>query len=181
MEGLHNYINVRMKDLSMKFQNFLKMMNLSLLILFPLSWTFPLFEIGLIKEIDFDINVFGHKIPTLFGLEEITILTSVQSIWSDDKYLAILVAFFALFAPMFKIIGLALVQFGITAASIKGVVMFLGRLGMADIFLIALGCVLVKGIDIGQINITWGTYFFSFCVVLSLVVSNLTRVDPSND
>ena len=77
----------------------LKILNLSLLILFPVAWFSPLLKAGL-------------GLP-LFGLEEVSILSGLQALWGSDVYLALLVTFFALFAPYVKTIGLALLHFNL--------------------------------------------------------------------
>ena len=133
--------------------------NLILLILFPVSWFLPLFEVGLISEIKFEFKLFGQDLPAFVWPNRSDNLSSVQSIWADDPYLAILVTFFALVAPMLKTTALALMHFKLLSTRLKPVVLFLGKLAMADVFLIAFGCVMVKGLNLGQLNILWGTYF----------------------
>ena len=102
-------------------------------------------------------------------------ISGIQSLWGEDKYLALLVTFFALFAPMMKTIGLSLIQFELLSERAKPSVHFIGKLAMADVFIIAISCVVFKGIDIGKIEILLGTYLFSACVIFSLIVSSFTR------
>ena len=73
----------------------LRLATIALLVLFPLTWFAPLMRAGLLP---------------LFGLSEISVITGLQALWGTDPALALLVSFFALFAPMAKLIGLALVQ-----------------------------------------------------------------------
>ncbi|MDG1168662.1 MAG: paraquat-inducible protein A, partial [Sulfitobacter sp.] len=73
----------------------LKLLNLSLLILYPVAWAAPLMRAGLLP---------------LFSLNEISVLTGLQSLWATDIFLALMVTLFALFAPYVKTIGLALVH-----------------------------------------------------------------------
>jgi uncharacterized paraquat-inducible protein A len=139
----------------------LKYANLSLLILFPLAWFAPIMRAGL-------------GLP-LFGLSEISIMTGLQSLWETDIFLALLVSFFALFAPYMKTIGLALIHFRLLRRKVLPVLQILGKLAMADIFLIALYITVTKGIGIGRIEIAWGLYFFTGCILASLLFGILTE------
>lgn len=134
--------------------------NLSLLILFPVAWFAPLLRVGLLP---------------LFGLSEISVVTGLQSLWSTDPALALLVSFLALFAPYAKVIGLALIDFRLLSPRALPALRLLGRLAMADIFLIALYIVLAKGTGIGTIETAWGLWLFTGCVGLSLLLSQRHR------
>ena len=141
-----------------------KILNLALLVAFPIAWFAPLMRAGLLP---------------LFGLSEISIISGLQSLWDSDVYLALLVTFFALFAPFMKSLGLALVQFGLLSPAVKPALGILGKLAMADIFLIAVYITVSKGIGIGRIETAWGLYLFTGCIVLQLALgltqSNRTR------
>ena len=138
----------------------LRYFNLALLLLFPLSWFAPLLRAGLLP---------------LFGLNEISVISGVQSLWQSDIALALLVTFLAIFAPMMKTLGLALIHFGLLRRKTLPALEFLGKLAMADIFLIALYVVVVKGVGLATIEIAWGIYLFSGCVLASMVISHLTH------
>ncbi|MGB7263376.1 MAG: paraquat-inducible protein A [Albidovulum sp.] len=138
----------------------LRFANLSLLILLPLSWFAPLLRAGLLP---------------FFDLDEISVITGLQALWEKDVILALLVTFLAVFAPYMKTIGLALVQFRLASPRILGVLHVLGRLAMADIFLISLYIVLAKGIGMGRLETAWGLYLFSACILASLTISHLTE------
>lgn len=133
-----------------------KYLNLSLLILYPLAWYAPLMRAGLLP---------------LFALDEISVLTGLQSLWGSDIFLALMVTVFALFAPYLKTIGLALVHFDLLSPRTLPVLHVLGKLAMADIFLIALYITLSKGIGVGRIETAWGLYLFSGCILASLWIS----------
>lgn len=135
-------------------------LNLSLLILFPLSWFAPLVRAGVLP---------------LFGLSEISVLSGLRSLWQTDILLACLVALFAIVAPMAKTIALALIQTGRAPLRWLAPLTWLGRLAMADVFLIALYITLAKGIGIGRVETAWGLYLFSACVLLSLALSIWTK------
>lgn len=132
--------------------------NLSLLVLFPLSWFAPLMRAGLLP---------------FFDLSEISVISGLQTLWEKDVSLALLVTFFAIFAPYLKTIGLALMQFRLLSPRVAPALHVLGKLAMADIFLIALYIILVKGIGLARVETAWGLYLFTGCVLASLAVSIL--------
>jgi paraquat-inducible protein A len=137
----------------------LRYANLALLVLFPIAWFAPLMRAGLLP---------------LFGLSEISVISGLQSLWETDVFLALLVTVFALFAPYLKTIGLALVQFRLASPRIIPALHILGKLAMADVFLIALYIVLVKGVGMARIETAWGLYLFTFCILASLTISILS-------
>jgi len=133
-------------------------LNLALLVAFPLSWFAPVMRAGLLP---------------LFGLDEISIITGLQSLWETDATLALIVTFMAVFAPMLKLIGLALMQFGLLSDRLAPVLAWLGKLAMADIFLIALYIVVVKGVGLATVQVAWGLYLFTACVLGSVMLSGI--------
>ncbi|MEM6390734.1 MAG: paraquat-inducible protein A, partial [Pseudomonadota bacterium] len=52
---------------------------------------------------------------------------------------------------------------------------FLGKLAMADIFLIALYIVIAKGVGVGRVETAWGLYFFTACILASITIGQLTE------
>lgn len=110
----------------------------------------------------------------LFGLSEISVITGLQSLWESDVFLALLVTAFALFAPYLKTIGLGLLHFDLLSPRILPILAWLGKLAMADVFLIALYIVLTKGVGVGKIETAWGLYLFTACIVASITISALT-------
>ncbi len=140
--------------------NALKLANLALLVIFPISWAAPLLKAGLLP---------------LFGLSEISVLSGLRSLWETDVILALLVSFLALFAPYLKTIGLALVHFRLASPRLLPALAWLGKLAMADVFLIALYVVIVKGIGIGRVETAWGLYLFTGAILASIIISGLTK------
>jgi len=138
----------------------LQIANLSLLILFPVSWFAPLLRAGLLP---------------LFGLSEISVVSGLQALWGTDVALALIVTVLALFAPYLKTIGLALVHFGLLDSKVTPVLAWLGKLATADVFLIALYIVVAKGVGIGRVETAWGLYLFTACILASLLASGLTK------
>lgn len=137
----------------------LRLANLALLVLYPVAWFAPLLRAGFLP---------------LFGLSEISVITGLQSLWRTDVVLALVVTAFALFAPYLKTIGLALVQWRLLDTRALPVLTVLGKLAMADIFLIALYITLAKGISYARIEVAWGLYLFTFCILASLILGLLT-------
>jgi len=138
----------------------LRYANLTLLILFPIAWFAPLLRAGLLP---------------LFGLSEISVISGLQSLWDSDVFLALLVTFFALFAPYMKTIGLALIHFGLMRRKTLPALQILGKLAMADIFLVALYITISKGIGVGKIETAWGLYLFTACILASILFGYLTE------
>ncbi|SFN37518.1 Paraquat-inducible protein A [Roseovarius lutimaris] len=137
----------------------LRLANLSLLILFPIAWFAPLIRAGILP---------------FFALDEISVITGLQSLWQADVFLALLVTVFALFAPYLKTIGLALIHFNLLERRVLPVLQVLGKLAMADVFLVALYIILSRGAGLGRVETAWGLYLFSFCVIASVVIGWLT-------
>ncbi|KAF0173292.1 MAG: paraquat-inducible protein A [Rhodobacteraceae bacterium] len=138
----------------------MKYANLALLILFPVAWFAPLLRAALLP---------------IFGMDEISVITGLQSLWASDPALALLVTFFAIFAPFAKTLGLALIHFGLLSRQTLPALHLIGKLAMADIFLIALYIVIAKGAGYVTIETGWGLYLFTGCVLTSLLISHKTE------
>lgn len=136
------------------------LLNLIVLVGFPISWFLPLAHTGLLSWFNDDV---------------LTVMTTIEILWNSDILLALVVVFFALLAPMAKTLLLLLIQLQWLGANMLGPLAILGKLAMADIFLIALLIVAVKGVGVGYIETRWGLYVFGACVMLSLLVTELTK------
>ena len=134
----------------------LRYANLALLIAFPIAWFAPLMRAALLP---------------IFGMDEISVISGLQSLWGSDAALALLVTFFAVFAPYLKTIGLALLHFGLLSPKTLPALHILGKLAMADVFLIALYIVLAKGVGLATVETAWGLYLFTACILTSLAIS----------
>ena len=137
----------------------LRLATLSLLILYPVAWFAPLMRAGLLP---------------IFGLSEISVVTGLSSLWQSDIALALIVTIFAIVAPYLKTIALLLVQFHQLGAHALPALNVLSKLAMADVFLIALYITLAKGISYATIEVAWGMYLFTACILASIVLSILT-------
>jgi paraquat-inducible protein A len=138
----------------------LRYTNLSLLILYPIAWFAPLLNAGLLP---------------LFGLKEISLMSDLQSLWEIDLFIAFVEVVFALFAPYAKTISLALLHLNLLSKKLLPTLHILGKLAMADIFLIVLYITLSKGTEIGRIETAWGLYLFTACIIASLLVSLFSK------
>jgi uncharacterized paraquat-inducible protein A len=137
-------------------QTALKIANLALLVLFPIAWFAPLLRAGLLPY---------------FSLSEITVVSGLQALWEKDVYLALLVTMLALFAPYLKTIGLALLHFRLLSPRVMPALHIMGKLAMADIFLVAIYIVVAKGVGLGRLETAWGLYLFTGCILASLFIS----------
>ncbi|SFS74521.1 Paraquat-inducible protein A [Sulfitobacter marinus] len=138
----------------------LRALNLSLLILYPIAWAAPLMRAGVLP---------------LFGLTEISVFSGVRALWASDIFLALVVTVFAFIAPYLKTLGLALVQFNLLGPRALPALAVVGKLAMADVFLIALYITLAKGIGFGRIEVAWGLYLFTGCILMSLWIARKTQ------
>ena len=143
--------------------NTLKYANLALLILFPIAWFAPLIRAALLP---------------MFGMDEISVISGLQSLWASDAVLALVVTFFAIFAPFLKTLGLALIHWHLLSPKLLPALHVLGKLAMADIFLIALYIVLAKGVGHATVEGAWGLYLFTGCILASLAISFRTAHQP---
>ncbi|MGH1412197.1 MAG: paraquat-inducible protein A [Pelagimonas sp.] len=141
----------------------MRWLNLLLLVLYPISWFAPLLRAGLLP---------------FFGLSEISVISGLQSLWGTDVFLALIVTLFALFAPMLKAIGLALVQFSLLDRKTLPILNLLGKFAMADIFLVALYITLSKGMGVGTIETAWGLYLFTACILGSILLGAFEARKP---
>jgi uncharacterized paraquat-inducible protein A len=150
-------------------QHVVKYVNLTLLILYPISWFSPLMSAGLLP---------------LFGMSEITIISGILTLWQDDPFLSLIVILFAVLLPMAKTLCKVAIDFGLAPKSWTHALAALSRFAMADVFLIALYITAAKGIGVGRVETEWGLYLFTLCALLSILVSvmassALSRTSPS--
>jgi len=134
----------------------MKYLNLALLVLFPVAWFAPLLRAALLP---------------MFGMDEISVITGLQSLWQTDAALALLVTFLAIFAPYAKTLGLALLHWNLLSAKTLPALELLGKLAMADVFLIALYIVIAKGAGHLTIETAWGLYLFTACILVQVLIS----------
>lgn len=132
-----------------------KAVTIALLVLFPVAWLAPLAR---------------ARVLPLFEGSEISILRGVIELADSDIFLCIVVALFAMIIPYVKTVLLIGAQFGQLGKPEKWlkILGYMGKLSMADVFLIAMYVVAVKGVGIGEIVIEWGLYLFTALVFASM-------------
>ena len=141
----------------------LKLGNLALLALYPVAWTAPLATTALMPE----------WMPYFEG-DSISILNAVVTLSDADPWLAGLVALFGLAIPYAKTLALGAVQFRIFSPRALPVLEALGKLSMADVFLVAVSIVMVKGVGVGRVESAWGLWLFTGCVLGGMALAWLT-------
>lgn len=134
--------------------------NLALLVLYPLAWVAPLARAGLLPW---------------FSGDEISIVSGMVALWDADAALAVLVGLFAILIPWSKTCLLAAAHFGRAGPRAVAAVEAVGKLSMADVFLVALYIVIVKGVGVGHVSTAWGLWLFTGCVLVSIWVGWATR------
>ena len=134
----------------------------ALLAALPVAWFAPLMTV---------------KVTLQFWAEgtDLSVISTLQGVWGSDPVLALLLTFFAVLAPVVKVLGLALVHLGLLSPRVEPALFLIGRLAMADVFLIAVYVALFKGLDGGRISIGWGMWLFTACVLGSLALSLVTE------
>jgi hypothetical protein len=143
-------------------------LNLLLVVGFPIAWFAPLLRTGLLPEMQLPTWLGGS---TWFEADTITVISGLQALWQADVFLAIAVTFFALVAPMMKCLGMALIHFNLLSPVTQPVIKYMGKLAMADIFILSIYIVIMKGMGIGKVDAAWGLYLFTACILLGLIVS----------
>ncbi|MCL4189941.1 MAG: paraquat-inducible protein A [Rhodobacteraceae bacterium] len=133
--------------------------NLQLLIAYPVAWFAPLLTASL----------------PVWGGSTVSVVSGLQTLWREDLGLAFLLTFFAVFAPYLKTIGLALVHFRLASPRLLVALHLLGKLAMADIFVVALYIIAFRGIGLGTVTLHWGTWAFTGCVLASILIGFLTE------
>ena len=137
----------------------LRVANFALLIVYPVAWTAPLARTSL---------------TGWFEGNAISILNAIVSLSDVDPVLAGLVALFGIAIPYAKTLALAAIQFRIFSPRALPLLEALGKLAMADVFLIAMTIVIIKGVGYGHVETAWGLYLFIACVLSSMLISHLT-------
>ena len=137
----------------------LRWVNLSFLVLYPVSWTAPLAYAGFLP---------------FFRGSELSIVSGIVDLWETDIALAMIVAALAVVAPFLKTLLLLATQFGITrSARLASFLVVAGKLAMADVFLLAVYIVIIKGVGVGHVSVGWGLYLFTALTLASLGIALL--------
>jgi hypothetical protein len=128
------------------------------LALVPVTWWLPLFT---------------ARVPFLWR-HEVSIASGLMELRRLDLMLFAAVLLFSVVAPMAKGVALAWMWFRAPRARSRGWLDrlgLLGKLAMAEVFLLAVIIVGLKGVGIGTVEVSWGLRVFVLAVLLSLAVS----------
>ncbi|MEM9782526.1 MAG: paraquat-inducible protein A [Pseudomonadota bacterium] len=134
--------------------------NLLMLVIWPIVWMAPLAKAGLMPY---------------FGGDTVSVLSGIAVLWDNDPALALLVALFAMILPVAKTLTLALVHARLLTRRALPISDILGKLSMADVFLIALFIVLTKGVGVGYVESGWGLWLFTAAVLSQIAIGFLSR------
>jgi paraquat-inducible protein A len=137
----------------MTSHHLIKYLNLTLVVAFPIAWFSPLLTTGLLPPLHLSVWLGGN---TLFEPTTLTVISGIQKLLETDILLALVVTFFALVAPLLKCLGMALIHFNLMTEAVQPVITTLGKLAMAEVFILAIYIVISKGVGIGQIEVAWG-------------------------
>lgn len=129
-----------------------------LAIAFPVAWFAPLMTVKV-------------KLAFWGSGTNVSLISTLQSLWAEAPVLALVLSFLTLAAPMLKLLGMGLMLTGLLSHRAEGALWLLGRLAMADVFLIVVYMALFKGIDAGTITPQWGLWAYTGAVLGSLGVS----------
>ena len=133
----------------------MKVLNASLLILYPIAWWAPMIE---------------TRVFWVLGGGEVSLLNGLSALWSESWPLALLVGLLAIVMPYGKVV-LTQITFHRARPLVQAALPWIARLSMADIFLIALYIVIAKGIAGASVTPQWGLWLFTACVLTSLWIS----------
>ncbi|MEM7527397.1 MAG: paraquat-inducible protein A [Pseudomonadota bacterium] len=140
--------------------------NLGLLVVWPIAWWAPLARAGFLP---------------FFQGEAVSVLGGLSALWEADVVLALLVALFAVILPLAKTAGLALLLAGRLGPRAEAPIALLGKLSMAEVFLVALYIVVVKGTGLGHVTPAWGLWLFTACVLTQIAIAELATRENLHD
>ncbi|MEM6356076.1 MAG: paraquat-inducible protein A [Pseudomonadota bacterium] len=133
-------------------------LNLALLLVWPIAWTAPLARAALLP---------------FFEGKAVSILGGLGALWDADAMLAVVVFVFAILMPLSKTAALGLVLAGRLGEGAHPTIALLGKLSMAEVFLVALYIVVVKGVGLGHVTPAWGLWLFTGCVLVQIAIAEL--------
>lgn len=139
----------------------LALVNLVLTLALPVVWFLPL-----VRNSAF--LVFSYELSIANGMMELLAV---------DWLLAVVIFLFVIVAPLLK--GFIYIALWFLPWRLGRHALALGkhlaRYAMADIFLVALSIVIVKGLGVGSIELRYGFYLFAGYVLYSLAFSHVSE------
>jgi uncharacterized paraquat-inducible protein A len=128
------------------------------LVALPVTWWLPLFV---------------ARVPFLWR-EDVTVMNGLAALWDLDRLLFAVVLLCSVLAPIAKLATTLHVWYRAPLAAAPRALRrltLLGKLSMAELFLLAVVIVGFKGLGIGRIEVAWGLDAFAAVVILSFALS----------
>jgi paraquat-inducible protein A len=140
------------------------------------------FEVPLLVLSSFVLLMMALSLPLMrvekmvFWKNEYSILKGVNGLWEQQQYaLAIILFFFSIVFPNFKLAALAIIWFIPLADTKRKMALhwlgILGKWSMLDVFVVAILIVLVKLGPLAKIQPQRGLYWFAAAILLSMITS----------
>jgi paraquat-inducible protein A len=112
----------------------------------------------------------------VFWKNEYSVIAGVHGLWEQGQYvLAIILFFFSIVFPIFKLATLAVVWFVPLAEGRRKLALhwlgILGKWSMLDVFVVAILIVLVKLGPLAKVEPQRGLYWFAAAIVFSMITS----------
>lgn len=124
----------------------------------PLAWFVPLFT---------------ARVPFLWR-QDVTVASGLVELWRLDLFLFLVVLVFSVAMPLAKAGSTLHAWYGLPLATARRRLprlALLGKLSMAELFLLAVMIVGFKGVGVGRVETAWGLYVFGGVVLSSLAIS----------
>ncbi len=125
----------------------------------PFTWWLPLFV---------------ARVPFLWR-HEVSIASGLAELWRLDLLLWSVVLLFSVLTPLAKGAALVWVWYRVPVDRARRQMdrlALLSKLAMAEVFLLAVMLVGLKGVGIGRVEVSWGLHLFIAAVLLSLIASS---------
>lgn len=112
----------------------------------------------------------------VFWKNDYSVITGVHGLWEQGQYaLAVILFFFSIVFPVFKLAMLAVIwTVRLAERKRQAVLHWLGILGkwsMLDVFVVAILIVLVKLGPLAKVRPQQGVYWFAAAILLSMITS----------
>ena len=136
----------------------------------PATWWLPLFT---------------ARVPFLWR-QDVSIASGLVELWRLDLLLFAAVLLFSVLVPLAKGAALVWVWYRTPDRGVRRALdrlALLGKLAMAEVFLLAVMLVGLKGVGIGTVEVTWGLPAFVAAILLSLASSTwaMAAIPPPTD
>jgi paraquat-inducible protein A len=139
-------------------------------------------EVPLLILLSFVLLLIALSMPLMnvekmvFWKNEYSVIAGVHGLWEQGQYvLAIILFFFSIVFPLFKLAALGLLWLAPLPEQRRQAVLhwlgILGKWSMLDVFVVAILIVLVKLGPLAKVQPEQGVYWFAAAIFLSMVTS----------